>query len=208
LGTEATPETETADGARLEVCLDFANEVPPSAGPFEYADLVAWARAAGLIDEATAARLGEAAARRPAAAAAAYDRALALSRLLYRLFGAVAAGAPAAEADLTALNEALAEALPRLRLAASAGGYAWTWADEAEALERPLWPIVRAAGLLLTSPERGHLRECASHDCRWLFLDHSRNRSRRWCSMSDCGNRAKARRHYQRRKAAGDRLSS
>jgi predicted RNA-binding Zn ribbon-like protein len=44
--------------------------------------------------------------------------------------------------------------------------------------------------------------ECEGEGCSWLFLDTSRNRSRRWCSMEDCGNRAKARRHYERRQKA------
>jgi len=43
----------------------------------------------------------------------------------------------------------------------------------------------------------------ATDGCGWLFLDETRNRSRRWCSMKDCGNRAKARRHYRRRRAEG-----
>ena len=70
----------------------------------------------------------------------------------------------------------------------------------AEALERPLWPVLWAAAELLTSADRDRVRACASDPCRWLFLDLSRNRSRRWCSMEDCGNRAKARRHYARSK--------
>jgi predicted RNA-binding Zn ribbon-like protein len=44
------------------------------------------------------------------------------------------------------------------------------------------------------------VRECSGDTCGWLFVDTSRNHSRRWCDMEDCGNRAKARRHYLRRK--------
>src|SRR5438270_5320885 len=84
-------------------------------------------------------------------------------------------------------------------------GFAWGWAAPdaseaaAEALASPLRPILRSAAELLTSGERGDVRECAAGDCTWLFLDRSRNRTRRWCSMATCGNRAKAQRHYRRR---------
>ena len=46
------------------------------------------------------------------------------------------------------------------------------------------------------------VRRCANDVCLWLFLDDSKSGNRRWCSMSACGNRAKAHRHYARKKAA------
>ncbi|HXO42658.1 MAG TPA: CGNR zinc finger domain-containing protein, partial [Thermoanaerobaculia bacterium] len=60
-----------------------------------------------------------------------------------------------------------------------------------------------SAAELLTSDKWRRVRECAGSDCTWLFLDRSRNRSRRWCAMQTCGNRAKARRHYRRARAGG-----
>src|SRR5207249_84080 len=62
--------------------------------------------------------------------------------------------------------------------------------------------IVRSAVDLLTSGERDRVKECASATCEWVFLDRSKNHSRRWCDMSDCGNRAKARRFHAKRQAA------
>src|SRR3989442_8269959 len=65
-----------------------------------------------------------------------------------------------------------------------------------------IWPIARSAADLLTSDEQRQLvRECGAPDCLWLFLDTTKNRSRQWCSMQSCGNREKARRHYQRLRA-------
>jgi predicted RNA-binding Zn ribbon-like protein len=61
-----------------------------------------------------------------------------------------------------------------------------------------LAPIVRAAAELLTSDDRARIRECGSETCFWLFMDHSKNGTRRWCDMKVCGNREKARRHYRR----------
>ncbi|WP_020420610.1 CGNR zinc finger domain-containing protein [Amycolatopsis sp. ATCC 39116] len=51
---------------------------------------------------------------------------------------------------------------------------------------------------LLQFEDLTRLRRCADDGCGWLFLDRSRNGSRRWCSSADCGNRERARRHYHR----------
>lgn len=87
--------------------------------------------------------------------------------------------------------------MPHLGLVASPAGYRWAWHD-ADSLESVLWPIIGSAADLLTSPELEKVKLCAADDCGWLFIDGSRNRSRRWCDMSDCGNRAKARRYRRR----------
>jgi predicted RNA-binding Zn ribbon-like protein len=79
------------------------------------------------------------------------------------------------------------------------GGFALTW--EGDHLERPLWPIAVAAVDLLRSGPLDRLKAC--EECPWLFLDTSRNRSRRWCSMDDCGSRRKMRRYRERRATAG-----
>ena len=191
-------------GGRL--CLDFANTADwhKTAHPEErlhtYRDLVHWARHAGAIPHDAVGPLLAEAARRPQEAAAALESAITLREAIYRIFVAVAEGAAAARADLATLNAALATALAHARLEATSGGYAWGWAASAS-LDRPLWPVARSAAELLTSPELGRVRQCADAGCGWLFLDGSRNRSRRWCDMRDCGNRAKARRHYQRWRA-------
>ena len=63
-----------------------------------------------------------------------------------------------------------------------------------------LRPVLRSALHLLSSPELARLRECAAERCGKLYLDHTKNASRRWCDMDTCGNRAKARRHQARRR--------
>jgi hypothetical protein len=62
-----------------------------------------------------------------------------------------------------------------------------------------LWPIAHAALELLTDAELHRVKRCAG--CPWLFLDHSKNTSRRWCAMNDCGTHAKVRRYVARRAA-------
>ncbi len=193
-------------GARL--CLDFANTLESRRGaePRErltvYGDLVGWAGQAGLIGKDEAEALRAVAAKRPQEA----ERALATARRLreatFAIFSSVADGEPAPEAALAALNAALPDALSALRLNPAGQAFEWSWSLEERGLERILPPVVRDAAELLTSVELTRVRECESDTCAWLFLDQSRNRTRRWCDMGVCGNRAKARRHYARRKRA------
>jgi predicted RNA-binding Zn ribbon-like protein len=63
--------------------------------------------------------------------------------------------------------------------------------------------IVEAAVALLVSDAMLRVKSCPT--CGWLFLDVSKNRSRRWCSMNTCGAVAKARRYYRRLKERADR---
>ena len=63
--------------------------------------------------------------------------------------------------------------------------------------DRVLWEIGRAAGRLVVSPRLARVRACAASDCGWWFVDDTKNRSRRWCDMKLCGNRAKAREYYR-----------
>ena len=82
--------------------------------------------------------------------------------------------------------------------------YRWSWAGDCSCPERPLWQIAHAAADLLASDRLNRVRLCGSGTCEWVFLDESRNRSRRWCDMSTCGNREKARRHYEKVKGRTD----
>ncbi len=185
-------------------CLDFCNTVGNHAGdqPNEhlttYTDLVAWSRHAGLVAARTAQHLGERAERNPAEAARAFAHARELREALYRIFSAIATGTRPKAADLAVLNGALAEAMAHARVVPEEEGYRWDWARDENALDQMLNPIARSAADLLTSNDVMRLRECEGDDCGWLFLDTSKNHSRRWCAMNDCGNRAKARRHYAR----------
>jgi len=81
-------------------------------------------------------------------------------------------------------------------------GFEWSLSCGDEGAAPILAPVIRAAADLLTSPDAGRVRECGSDTCSWLFLDRSKNGTRRWCDMAVCGNRAKARRHYAREKKA------
>jgi predicted RNA-binding Zn ribbon-like protein len=188
-------------GGRL--CLDFANTVDPRYGEERreylngYADLVAWSRVAGGMSDQLAAQLILDGQDRRQEAARMLGRAIRLREALYRLFN----GRTAAAADLATLNGELTAAMRYARVLPAGPGFAWTWPQGKVDLARPLWTVARSAAELLASPELRLVRECLGDNCGWLFLDTSKNHRRTWCSMESCGNRAKARRHYARRRA-------
>jgi len=173
---------------RPDLCLDFANtrywrgQSAPTETLNAPADLAAWAKAP------------------KAASAKEFEQAIALRETLYRLFDGHAQGKPAAPRDLETLNTALAQAPARKALKRSRGGYDWDVDAKSGTALALLAPVLWSAGDLLAGPRLDRVRCCANPECGWLFLDDSRAGKRRWCSMSACGNRAKARRHYHKSK--------
>ena len=85
-----------------------------------------------------------------------------------------------------------AEAHRKLRW--SANHLRWDFPAGLIAPELPLWILSLTTARLITSGKMEMLRACDSPECRWLFLDTSKNHTRRWCDMKICGNRMKARR--------------
>jgi predicted RNA-binding Zn ribbon-like protein len=182
------------------VCLDFCNTVGGSRGglPREflqsYADFVSWSQQAGLISEALAQELLRKASRRSDEALKVLERAKALREAVYRVFMDRAQDKMPRRADLAVLNMELARLLPRLQVVSKDACCDWAW-TQAEELDFALGPIAQSAADLITSHQKPQLRQCEGDNCGWLFLDLSKNHSRRWCDMRDCGNRAKVRRH-------------
>ena len=123
-------------------------------------------------------------------------KALTLREAMYGCFSASAAGSPLPDAELAALNAALAHAPPRQRV--TRGG--WEVGVTETSVGALLAPALWSAADLLVGQRLARVRQCANPACGWLFLDDSKSGNRRWCSMSACGNRAKAHRHYERRK--------
>lgn len=183
-------------------CLDFANSLDSRAmaSPVEslhsYADLARWSGYAGVLDPATAGRL---VARTGAAAGEAVLRtALALREAIFRVFVAVGRGDTAADADLAVVQRGHAEAMAVARLRPGSG-----WEFEGDDPDRSWWPVAVSAVGLLTGGPLGRVKVCAAEaGCVGLFLDTSKNRSRRWCTMAGCGIEAKVARQATRRRAA------
>ncbi|MBI5035527.1 MAG: CGNR zinc finger domain-containing protein [Chloroflexi bacterium] len=189
------------------VCLDFTNTAGnhksdhPSEHLDSYTDLVAWSLHAGILTHRIAQQLHDQAARRSEAARQVYQRAIAIRESLYRIFFRIAEERSPHVDDIDMLNQELAYALAHARIASTKEGFKWDWSDEIS-LDRMLWSITRSAADLLTGGNLDRVRQCGDDECGWLFIDTSKNRSRRWCDMNDCGNRAKARRYYSRLRAS------
>ncbi len=198
-------------------CLAFVNSVEwrlSDRNEFltDYGDLVRWGWHAGLLTDEEARALLAAAAGRSREAADTHAQALVLREALYAVFSAVARkAAPPADA-LGMLNAALAEAMVPARLVPFGEGFRREWLDPKHTLEWLLHPVARSAAKLLISPELTRLKECPGSPgkaCGFLFVDETKNRSRRWCSGFTCGNRARLHRHYARilSSTAGDTAS-
>ena len=162
------------------VALDLLNTISWRLEPSRIVDQIAtpealatWSAAAGLSGD------GE------------LEKVAAVRATVYDVVLPIAHGDDAG--DLRELQGLLADAIGR---ATPAGPRPldWTGADLVDEL-------VLAAGRLLEREDLSKLRECQDGGCGWLFLDRSKNGSRRWCSSGDCGNRARAKRHYERVRA-------
>ena len=126
-----------------------------------------------------------------------FRTALELRDTVYRVCSETAAGRRAGERDVAALNASL-QTVPRQQLCCGGECCEWEWPADRPDLRQVLWSVIQAAADLVTSHDVARIRECNAPDCNWLFLDRSRGGRRKWCDMSTCGNRAKARRYYER----------
>lgn len=166
-----------------------------------YLDLVAWSVERGLLTEAQARQLKKEATNQPAKAYRVYKRTVALREAIYRIFSAVADERQPSVADMDIFNSEFSGLIARSGIVMTESGFQWEWVeDDEEILDRMLWPVVRSVAVLMMSNDLDRLRECAAGDCNSLFMDTTKNRSRKWCAMKSCGNREKARKHYQKTK--------
>lgn len=188
------------------LALDFANTAGWHASDersewlTDYAAVIAWARHAGAITRPMADALSRAAHASPRAAVRALDETIALREATYRVFAALAQSRTPAGKDIAALHaahvRALAAATPVWR---AEGGVTLRWSTEDDDdLLLPVHPVMVKAADLLASPDLARLRQCGRHPCGWLFLDRSRNGTRRWCSSAECGNAMRVARFRER----------
>jgi predicted RNA-binding Zn ribbon-like protein len=182
-------------------CLDFLNTVEwrgDGAAKCErltdYGEFVAWCARAGLVAAHDAAAMRRAAAQSPAKARAALADVIALREAIVAMMTRCAG----AIGDFNALLRRLDIAF---ELAETDDGAQTVPVERGDVLRAPLAPLALDAIALLTSDRFGALRSCGNERCGWFFLDLSRNKSRRWCDMAACGNKAKARTHYHRHHA-------
>jgi predicted RNA-binding Zn ribbon-like protein len=190
-------------------CLDFANTLDERRGTPKdllsgYMRLLQWCEQTEVLAAADISALGQGANGREAHAALADAKEL--RETLFSIFRTLSDGEIVGEALLEEFNAWVRRANARRRIAPHGGGFVWTHdAGQDNAPDRMLWPIVESAASVLTSEDlRSRVRLCSGPRCAWAFLDFSRRRNRKWCDMSVCGNRTKARRFYQARTRPAD----
>jgi predicted RNA-binding Zn ribbon-like protein len=200
------------------VCLDFINTLDnrPSGEPKEllknYYDLARFGEDAGILTPEQLDFFYERVHLMPDEAGEAMRRAINLREALYAIFSALMNKQPAPQLAMDRLNANLHDAALHSRLVQTKsvqnkmpqveGRLEWRFDELTSSFGAMLWPIARAAADLLASSDVALVRACSSPTCQWLFLDTSKNHHRRWCSMKQCGNRAKVRRFYAKKKIA------
>jgi predicted RNA-binding Zn ribbon-like protein len=174
-------------------CIDFCNtfdhlHTPPQYDRFpDRATILQWGQAAGILPsdfQDTSTTDGRF-----------YAEALETRSLVFRLLLPFTQFNTPAESDLAAFNTRLQEVSRKMQIVSTAKGYALVYHTD-DLLEQVTCEAVRSVADLLLTNRLERVRQCG--ECGWLFYDSSRNQSRRWCEMNSCGNRAKARRHYER----------
>lgn len=206
MGTTQHEHRHVFDFLAGRLAIDFVNTVSgkrlvaPIERLNEFDDVLSWAEQIGLATPARAKALRRVAKERPREAETVFARTMKVREALFRIFAAVATRERPAAADFELFNAELGEALSHLRLVEQKDGFVWAFSDEEE-LASVLWPVLRSASDVLVQDDPARVRMCEAEDgCGWLFYDETRGGTRRWCSMKDCGNRAKARRHYAKNK--------
>jgi predicted RNA-binding Zn ribbon-like protein len=199
------PRFELIAGA---LCLDFINTLDDrfSDHPTEllesYLDLARFGEDSGIISDLQVDRLFTRSMQWPEEAQRALQSAIRMREAMYQVFWALVKKKPVPPSPLMVLNGYAQEAAQHMNVMPRAGGFEWQFDSSTTDFDAPLWPIARSAAELLASDQVALVRACASKTCEWLFLDTSKSHRRRWCDMTKCGNRAKVRRFYSRKKAA------
>jgi predicted RNA-binding Zn ribbon-like protein len=174
-------------------CLDFVNSLAATneAAPRDSlptpADYRTWAGMAGIA-------VGPPASEREEQAALA--RARELREAILQIAAAMVDGRPTPKPAIEHLTDEAARSFRSRRLGREAGRLVWQ--RTRHDLDSVTDLLAAEAAELFARDEPLPLKRCAGAGCGWFFLDTSRNKSRHWCSMADCGNRAKARRHRAR----------
>jgi predicted RNA-binding Zn ribbon-like protein len=190
------------------LCLSFANTADwhasdqPVEGLKSYWDLLNWGVTVEILSREKASQLGKIAEGSPIEAESILKNAIELREAIYRIFSAVANLRFVNTDDLRILDLSVQKYYPLLHISSSENVFELSWPQDSESLDQILWSVTQSAVQLLTSEGLDRVGQCEDdRGCGWLFYDTSRNKSRRWCSMETCGNRAKVHRHYEKQRA-------
>jgi predicted RNA-binding Zn ribbon-like protein len=187
-----------------ELAFDFTNTSSGRGWPTHQEHLrsaqnvVDWAQHAKLLGPADFEWLQAAVSANPRLGERMLQRALELRENIFAIAFEIAAGRPAPKPHVDKLTQTHAACLACAKLTLIEGRYFWSWTPRESAIEAVLGPIALSALTTLTQADLSRVKQCQGDKCGWLFFDTTKNKSRRWCEMEVCGNRAKQRRHSAR----------
>lgn len=197
-----TIDTLPLDGGWL--CLDFINTVHDytEEHPFDYLtnydDLLDWSEKVKILTPSLRKELASYAHKNQEQAENTHAYLTEARKVLYELFFAIAQNKIPDENTQANFNSLLAETMSHLQLNIVQFYDVQTQWQQHNNLRYPFYPIIKSAYDLLTSDLLERVKKCGS--CGWLFLDKSKNKSRKWCSMETCGSNVKAKRYYHKNK--------
>ena len=189
---------------REDLCLDYTHTVSwrGSAAPIErlqdFGDFLTWIERWGGMEPKALRQIARWSRSHADKAQILLDEAITTRETIYRILSAIADSVTVPEKDFAALTKAIAATPARNALVRSDGHYGWRIAELRPVAAHLLAPVLWSTADLMVAAGRRRLRRCANEECLWLFLDESKSGTRRWCDMASCGNRAKARRHYDK----------
>jgi len=188
------------------LCLDFVNTVSSHRSEHAreklctFTDLIRWSREANLLDAEEAYSFLSDSSEDSEQTSKVLQDARRLRQILFRIFEAVEQRKNPSPDVLAAFNETLRSFPVQLEVRLQDENFCCERRIRQTDASRLLAPVVWSAADLLGSARIHRIRQCADDGCGWFFVDNTKNRSRRWCAMSDCGSHAKAKRYYQRKK--------
>ncbi len=196
-------------GARISGldCLDFINTVNWHGSTdvnkwrdrlHEYVDIAWWAHYGGILNKKQLQSFLQSANKHPIKAKEALEMAREFRETFFRIILARIGGASVSRKDLLFFNVLVKEAMTGGEFMYKGNSFIWQWEYDYSNLLAPLYSVIYSAAQLLLSDQLAHIGVCANSGCGWLYLDTSKNKNRRWCTMQVCGSRAKAKEYYYR----------
>ena len=164
-----------------------------------YGDLVDWAKTIGILNETTARNLVSLSDQKGKVTNKIFERAIKLRESLYRIFISIIENREPLKADIGVLNNECSAAREQQKLVYASRKFSWNYELSGEP-DNMIWQVALSGAELLLSDQLKRVKQCPGTNCGWLFLDASKNGSRQWCDMKDCGNVAKVRRYREKRK--------
>jgi predicted RNA-binding Zn ribbon-like protein len=163
-----------------------------------FEDLIDWGKEIGFLNEASVKKINLFASQNEKAVKKIFQRAVALRESIYKIFISLTENKEPSHEDIDLLNSECAAAREKQKLYYDSNKFKWNFELQDTEQESIIWYVSLSAVELLVSEQLKRVKQCPGDNCGWLFLDSSKNGSRQWCDMKDCGNVAKVRRYRER----------